>query len=390
VEAVRKGVQVCQAVASSLVSSTDAKAKQDRSPVTIADFASQAVIINEIRKVFPDDKIVAEEHSSDLQANPEMREKVVKLVNSVFPPPAQPEDAILSLIDYRGPKPSDPATKPTRFWTIDPVDGTAGFLRGEQYAVCLALIENSEVVVGALGCPNLPQKVPESADNGPINVARSAQGSLLVAVAGQASFMRSVEDSAETRIHTSLISDPKDANFCESVESGHSSHSESGQIASLLGITRGAVRMDSQCKYAAIARGDASIYLRLSKATYHECIWDHAAGWLIVKEAGGHVTDLRGKALDFSLGSKLSGNHGVVATNGILHSDVLKAIDDVLFPPIHNFKMQINAKTVSSSSLKSDKPEGPTKLLAPETIQQILASGLGIDPSLIVVVESAQ
>jgi 3'(2'), 5'-bisphosphate nucleotidase len=42
-----------------------------------------------------------------------------------------------------------------RYWVMDPVDGTKGFLRGDQYAVALALVERGEVVLGVLGCPNL-------------------------------------------------------------------------------------------------------------------------------------------------------------------------------------------------------------------------------------------
>lgn len=41
-------------------------------------------------------------------------------------------------------------------WTLDPIDGTKGFLRGEQYAVCLAFLVDSVVQVGVIGCPNLP------------------------------------------------------------------------------------------------------------------------------------------------------------------------------------------------------------------------------------------
>jgi len=209
--------------------------------------------------------------------------------------------------------------------------------------------------------------------------------------------MRKVNDSAENRIQVSSVSDSTLANFCESVESGHSSHSESGQIASLLGITKGAVRMDSQCKYGAIARGDASIYLRLTKVTYKECIWDHAAGFLIVKEAGGEVTDLRGKPLDWSKGAKLFDNHGVIATNGLLHEKVLMAVEDVLFPPTHKFRVQITSKSLSlpgssssgslpgSSNSATNLKDVGTKAVSPETIQQILSSGLGIDPSLIIV-----
>jgi 3'(2'), 5'-bisphosphate nucleotidase len=44
------------------------------------------------------------------------------------------------------------------FWVLDPVDGTLGFVRGDQYAIALALIEDGEVVLGVLGCPNYPMK----------------------------------------------------------------------------------------------------------------------------------------------------------------------------------------------------------------------------------------
>jgi 3'(2'), 5'-bisphosphate nucleotidase len=85
--------------------------------------------------------------------------------------------------------------------------------------------------------------------------------------------------------------------------------------------------MDSQCKYAAVARGDVSIYLRLPKdKSYQEKIWDHAAGSLIVSEAGGRVTDIHGRSLDFSKGRGLQNNEGVVATNGKLHEKILNAI----------------------------------------------------------------
>jgi 3'(2'), 5'-bisphosphate nucleotidase len=46
-------------------------------------------------------------------------------------------------------------------WTIDPIDGTKGFLRGEQYAVCVSLIVDGEPVVGVIGCPNLPHQTNE-------------------------------------------------------------------------------------------------------------------------------------------------------------------------------------------------------------------------------------
>ena len=65
------------------------------------------------------------------------------------------------------------------------------------------------------------------------------------------------------------------ATFCESYEAAHSSHGDSNKIASLLGITKPPIRMDSpQCKYCSVARGDANIYLRLpNSAKQEEGIW---------------------------------------------------------------------------------------------------------------------
>ena len=73
------------------------------------------------------------------------------------------------------------------------------------------------------------------------------------------------------------------ARFCESVESGHSSHGHSAQIAARLGISLDPVRLDSQAKYAVVGRGEADIYLRLpTRPGYVERIWDHAAGAIFV------------------------------------------------------------------------------------------------------------
>ncbi|EGG99057.1 3'-phosphoadenosine 5'-phosphatase [gamma proteobacterium IMCC2047] len=115
-------------------------------------------------------------------------------------------------------------------------------------------------------------------------------------------------------IAVAQIASDIEARFCESVESGHSNQGESAQIAAILGITGEPYRIDSQCKYAAVARNDASIYLRLpTSETYREKIWDHAAGKLIVEAAGGKVTDVNGNALDFTLGRHLDNNKGIVA-----------------------------------------------------------------------------
>lgn len=317
IEAVKKACVLCSKVQSSLVSE-ETITKKDKSPVTVADFGAQTIICHELSKTFPDDKVVAEENSKELQTEQGalVTQKIYEYVSEVLPEIKQ-ED-IHSTID----KGSYDGGPNGRFWTLDPIDGTKGFLRGEQYAVALALIEDGEVVLGILGCPNLTKdlKNPDG-----------AQGLIFSAVKGQGASAQHIDGNSVDKIEVSDIEHPSHAPFCESVESAHSSHGNSGKIADILGVQAEPIRIDSQCKYAVIARGDASIYLRLpTRKDYQEKIWDHAAGSIIVEEAGGKVTDTQGQDLDFSQGRTLSKNTGVVGSNGELHDLVISAVIEVL------------------------------------------------------------
>lgn len=82
-------------------------------------------------------------------------------------------------------------------------------------------------------------------------------------------------------------------------------------------------------KYAAIARGDAEIFMKFARAGYKEKIWDHAAGVVIIQEAGGVVSDAGGRPLDFSKGIYLEGlDRGVIASAGAtLHDKIIRAVD---------------------------------------------------------------
>lgn len=317
IKAVEKACQLCASVQSSLVSE-ESMEKKDKSPVTVADFGAQAIVIHELKNAFPDDPIVAEEDAKELTlcGGDPLLERIVKHLDSYLP--GLSEEEIISKINMG----SHEGGIERRFWTLDPIDGTKGFLRKDQYAVALALIENGEVVLGVLGCPNLLLELSDS---------KEAPGTLLYAVKGQGAFMKPIDKPGEVRVSVSEIDSTSDANFCESVESAHSSHSDSAKIAGILNVTADAVRIDSQCKYGVLARGEASIYLRLpTKKDYQEKIWDHAAGYIVVKEAGGEVTDCMGNKLDFSLGRTLKNNTGIVGTNGRIHNEVIKAVKEVI------------------------------------------------------------
>ena len=88
------------------------------------------------------------------------------------------------------------------------------------------------------------------------------------------------------------------------------------------------MRLDSQCKYAVVARGQADAYLRMpTSKTYVEKIWDHAAGSIIATEAGAVVTDINGAALDFTHGRQLETNRGVVCAVPHVHGQIIEAIE---------------------------------------------------------------
>jgi 3'(2'), 5'-bisphosphate nucleotidase len=206
-----------------------------------------------------------------------------------------------------------------RYWVLDPIDGTKGFLRNDQYAVALALIENGTAQWGFLACPALPN-------------ARGT-GSIFVAQRGSGAREFSLQGEELGPIRVSAQSDITQARLAESVESAHTNQGLAARLRDKLGIEAEPVRMDSQGKYAAVARGDAEIYLRSPNSKtpeYRENIWDHAAGCLVVEEAGGRVSDVYGNPLDWSQGRRLENNIGVLATNGASHDGVLRELAQLL------------------------------------------------------------
>ena len=305
--------QLCQKIREDLTGK-ESILKDDRSPVTIADFGSQAIICKFIKEKFPNDIIVAEEDSTDLRkpVYSKVLQQVTNYVNE-FIPGSSPEK-VCSWIDY-----SSHFTK-DRFWALDPIDGTKGFLRGDQYAIALALIENGSAKLGFMACPNLYVDKEEP---------RGKRGCLFFALRGMGSFQMDLEGKQKQTLSVSKVQNPTEALFTESVEPDHADHLFHQRLAQQLNILRPSLRMDSQAKYGIVARGEATLYLRVpspSEPGYKENVWDHAAGSIIAEEAGGKVTDTLGNPLDFSSGIRMERNHGIVVTNGILHDVILKAL----------------------------------------------------------------
>ena len=240
IQAVSEAAYICREIQAQLITE-DALTKEDRSPVTIADFASQAIICKTLKKKFPDIPIVGEEDADSLRQieNKALLDKIGKFL------PEWTEEEILSSIDQGN------AEAEGKFWTVDPIDGTKGFLRGEQYAVALALIDDGQVQLGVLGCPNLTLK------------GESASGVITYAVKGQGAFATYLDGQSAHPIKVSENSTSEITRFLESVEAGHANHGLQGQIMDALGDKAQSVRFDSQVKYAVLAQGIAEVYLRL-------------------------------------------------------------------------------------------------------------------------------
>jgi len=321
VESVAKAASLCYQVQKELVGSGKGHVKkQDRSPVTVADYGSQAIICHILKKSFPNDIIVAEENSSLLRIseNQSLLNSTAHYLEQLIKKKVSKEQ-VFDWIDLGTGQPAD------RFWTLDPIDGTKGFLRGNQYAVALGLIVDGQVKLGLLACPNLSYSSPGTKMSNDFN-----SGSLFIGLAGEGCSVMSLDGKKSRFLQVSGNHDPAEAHFIESYEPAHSDHQMLRDILLYLNNKVTSTRMDSQAKYGLLAGGSVDAYLRLPSSKnshYSEKIWDHAAGAVIVEAAGGKVTDIHGKALDFSLGKELTANKGIVASHGKIHQKIIEAIE---------------------------------------------------------------
>ncbi|NES19427.1 MAG: 3'(2'),5'-bisphosphate nucleotidase [Symploca sp. SIO3E6] len=312
IAAVKAAAQLCEQVRQERGSS--AMKKPDRSPVTVADFGAQAVICQALASAFPDDPMVAEEDSAFLRspANTEQLSLVTNYVQAQIPG-ATVED-VTTWIDRGN------GTVGSRYWTLDPIDGTKGYVRGDQYAIALALVEEGELQLGVLGCPALP-----------INLAQpdGERGVIFVAIRDQGTTMIPLKVGEPQSIHLTNNDQVASRRLIESVEVEHGNAAVQQAVVQDVGLIPPSLRLDSMAKYGVVARGEAALYIRLPlplSSEKRQNIWDHAAGTIVLEEAGGRVTDMYGKPLDFSCGAKLFNNQGIVASNGVIHEAVLAAV----------------------------------------------------------------
>ena len=218
--------------------------KDDRSPVTVADFAAQAIVGLSLRGC-PVDAMVGEEDATRLREDEAVRNEVVDAVRRALPD-ATPE-SVIEAID------SVIMLKLTgSFWTLDPIDGTKVFEGGPHSLSRSSSMDESRWVSWM----------------SPLGVATDPGGTVqlpgTICVRSVVAPMRGawVNPGGIPRTQDRGLSDERAIRTCESVESAHTSHDASSRIVEIFAAHE-AVRLDSQTKYAVVASGAADAYLRL-------------------------------------------------------------------------------------------------------------------------------
>jgi 3'(2'), 5'-bisphosphate nucleotidase len=266
--------------------------KKDRSPVTLADLTTQCYIIYNIREKFPDDYILAEEESSILDADSE------KILFECFDDLKIRIDDPKKIINYRG-KISE------REWTIDPIDGTQGYIEGLTYAIGIGFLFKSIPSMSVISVPNYDER-------------------------GLAIFHAGIREGAKAsyrnkpfhKIHVSNIEKIEEVKLC------HSLHYDKPWVldfARKIGITK-YISIDSMIKFCMVASGRTDLYIKPIDLI-HSFVWDYMPGDLLVREAGGKVSDLTNNRFWYEGNSLKWKSPGIIASNELIHEKVIKNLN---------------------------------------------------------------
>ena len=248
--------------------------KSDFSPVTVGDFAVQALLTAALHGAFEDNDFLAEESADELQNNRPLLEQVWHLVESVrstfsdgipaISTPQSKED-VLDLIDLGG---KNESSNGQRTWVFDPIDGTATFMRGQQYAINCAFLVNGREEIGIIGCPNLPMTASTVHED---EVDKDGLGLMIFAVRGEGTWIRSMQSDGNLAPATKIERHGDNATMDRLVWSDCSTYTSTivhlhQQIAATLNTSWPGVDLfSSLMKYAALGLGHCDIVIRIFK-----------------------------------------------------------------------------------------------------------------------------
>ncbi|KAL2212575.1 carbohydrate phosphatase [Sarocladium strictum] len=331
-----------------VLSTVDEISKSDLTPVTVADFAAQALLISAIEAAFPGHGVLGEEDATELRHDAKLREKVFGLVASVDLPttpngegpvslasPATSE-VMMDMIDRGG---QGKGGREGYYWIMDPVDGTKAFLEGHQYAVSLALMKDGKEVVGVMGCPNLKLQGGRVSET---TVDKEGLGVIITAVKGHGATIRSVSANGtlSPREVLKTLPSPKSINnlhFVGCTASKALRQDIPEALARKLGTSDPGTNVwSSHMRYASLILGGGDLQIRVPRKNVEPVavrVWDHAGSQLIFTELGGKVTDLDGKEMDFGAGRSFFNNRGMVVAKKEIHAEILALVRELLDEP---------------------------------------------------------
>lgn len=232
-------------------------------PVTAADRDASSLIIDRLSARFPADAILSEEAADDAE---------------------------------------DRLTK-RRAWVVDPIDGTAGFVRKDgDFSVQIGLSINGEPAAGVVYMPSHDALFYAAKGSGAF-VVHGGRPPVRLTVSAKMSF--AAMKLALTRNHYS-------EKMARIIEAFH--------FAST--VRRGSVGL----KIGLIAEQICDIYIHPSPRTK---LWDTCAPQIILEEAGGKLTDLFGSPIRYDI-ADVQNHNGILATNGISHDAAVEHLRPVL------------------------------------------------------------
>lgn len=361
-------LQAAAKLSQHIIHSTDkgVVSKPDLSPVTVADFAIQALLATTVKAAFPDDTIVGEENASQLRADLYLLEHVYELLRWVAgdgEADATPDgrthlpegttvpssrEQMCNLIDECG---TSLPSKVGRTWVFDPIDGTKTYVRGELYAINVALLEDGKQVLGIVGCPNMSMDAKAPLTNSDIHTS----GCIVFAARGYGAYIRPLPDSNTANNGANNGAKNGSSGEIRRLPPIHSTDSKNLTLADVRFVTCATI-VDSALKGInelvaervgapypgcdllpwvlrwtglAMGLGNTTVWVYNSKKRWGK-IWDHAGAMLLFEETGGRITDIHGKDIDLLAGRKMTANCGFVGAPAAIHQQVLDIVRELL------------------------------------------------------------
>lgn len=178
-----------------------------------------------------------------------------------------------------------------RIWFIDPIDGTQDFVdKGSEWAIMIALAINGRSVLGVVYQPD--------------------ENKLYFAIEGHGSYLECGKRLQKLQVNTG-----KNFQNITLIQSRHHFSKKAQQLAEKLGIKKMILQSSLGLKIASIAEGKADIYFNFSGRCH---LWDLCAPEIILREAGGKISDKNGSPLSYIFKNALIEIPFAASTNEIL------------------------------------------------------------------------